>query len=368
MSRKLTEKQKELLSLTTRVDADLTQQQRILLGYIVEMHRERSNFVEENGYVHASVRTLKKECGLGQDTIKSSITKLENEGLITCEDGKAGVQNTRFRLTEKAKKYIYVPESKKSVPESVPEDKKAHDDQTKRIESLELRINKLTETIENLTEEVQNLFRYIGIGVGINKLNNSTIPTCTGTNMDKKEQEEKSTGSEQVTGAKVDSSSLQIIEEESHPDTNASSNTEPDQADRLYISQLDDRNTTPNPLEKSKEYQKVLSHIRQSLDSAVDELLDAEADNLIRSFKREIDFDLAGEIHRLVCGKASEIIEPYRDYHDSYNSVKGFVPMSTLINEAKAKMSRSLIEMEKNPRPQMYPELTNDPICVREAV
>lgn len=172
-----TEKQNGLLSLTARVDVNLAQEERLLLGYIIKEYSTRSNFLKENGYVHASVRTIKKECGLGQDTIEQARIKLENEGLITCEVGKAGVQNTRFSLTEKTKKYIYVPESvpidEKSVPESVPEEKKVHDEQNNRIESLELRISELTNAVEKLTEEVQNMKKYIGIGL-VNPLFNSS--------------------------------------------------------------------------------------------------------------------------------------------------------------------------------------------------
>lgn len=176
--KKLTEKQEELLSLTTRVDVDLTQNQRILLGYIIQMYRERSNSVEENGYVHASVSTLKKECGMGQDSIKSAITKLENEGLITCEVGRVKLQNTRFSLTEKTKKYIYIPMDGKMRTYSVPMAEKVYIDQSEKIEALELKISELSKTVENLTEEVQKLNRYIGIGVERSKYN--TINYHTG--------------------------------------------------------------------------------------------------------------------------------------------------------------------------------------------
>lgn len=178
--KKLTEKQEELLSLTTRVDVDLTQNQRIVLGCIIQMYRERSNSVEENGYVHASVSTLKKECGMGQDSIKSAITKLVNEGLITCEVGRVKLQNTRFSLTEKTKKYIYIPMDDKMRTYSVPMDEKVYIDQSEKIEALELKISELSKTVENLTEEVQKLNRYIGIGIGVERSKYNTINYHTG--------------------------------------------------------------------------------------------------------------------------------------------------------------------------------------------
>ena len=293
-----TEKQNGLLSLTTRVDANLTKEERLLLGYIIKEHSTRSNFLKENGYVHASVRTIKQECGMGQDSIEQARIKLENEGLITCEIGRAKVHNTRYRLTEKTKKYIYVPESvpidEKSVPISVPEEKKVHDEQNKRIESLELRISELTNAVGKLTEEVQNMKKYIGIGLvnplfnssSINKVNlknssssnQNTIATGTGgllsdDELFQDEPEEKGTDDEyiqqpakpyvfnpeyfgkhreQATEATVVSSSLQFIEEENHPDTNDIStlpNADLVQTDRFNISQSITK-TQPQPLDK----------------------------------------------------------------------------------------------------------------------
>lgn len=419
----LSENQEGLLALfkALNVNANISLYAQLVCGYIVKL--DGRDISKEDGYVHVSNDEMRKGCEIGSDTRANAVVELVNAGLITVERGKKrskgekGVEN-RYFLSDEIKQKIH-PETNSSVYSTETdktnssvystEKNQQMEEVLKRIEALELRINELTEEKRVLSEKVETIAEKrkssmdMEVDMEINSCNiscnhlsninnsssNNTIPerSCTG-DVD----EEKCTGSkyhqpepkpyvfnpkyfdttpEPVKRKKStckDSSSLQIIEEENHPDTNASSNTEPDQADRLDISQLDDRNTTPNPLEKSKAYQNVLSYIRQSLDSAVDELLDAEADNLFRKLKREINPDIAGEIHRLVCGKASEIIEPYRDYHDSYNSVKGFVPMSTLINDAKAKMSRRLIEMEKNPRPQMYPKLTNDPICVREAV
>lgn len=436
--KKLTEKQKELLSLTTRVDAELTPQQRILLGCIVEMCRERSNFVEENGYVHASVSTLKKECGLGQDTIKSSITKLVNEGLITCEVGKVGVQNTRFSLTEKTKKYIYT----YSVPMNVPIGEKVYYDQTKKIESLELRINELVEDKKKLTEEVEKLKKYIGIGVGIEQscnsscnhlsnINNSsqnTIPerSCTG-DVDEKvfqiENEEKGTGSEYHQPEKkpynfnpkyfdstpepvkrkkstgVVSSSLQIIEEENHPDTRTdadgvtipsnesiSNRTEqPDEAekssskkgqsetDRFTSSQLLDCafstcSAAPRTLEE--QYEDVLSDISRWVDLTVEEQISKEDENkkLLNEASRRRGFDIVAEVHELMRPKAIELGELYTDYYDTYKNLNGFVSLGKFIKDAERRVLLHLRELHgQKAHVKRYPELKNGSIILREA-
>lgn len=436
--KKFTEKQNELLSLTTRVDAELTPQQRILLGCIIEMCRERSNFVEENGYVHASVSTLKKECGLGQDTIKSSITKLVNEGLITCEVGKVGVQNTRFSLTEKAKKYIYT----YSVPMNVPIGEKVHDDQTKRIESLELRINELVEDKKRLTEEVEKLKKYIGIGVGIEQscnsscnhlsnINNSsqnTIPerSCTG-DVDEEvfqiENEEKGTGSEYHQPEKkpynfnpkyfdstpepvkrkkstgVVSSSLQIIEEENHPDTRTdadgvtiasnesiSNRTEqPDEAekfsskkgqsetDRFTLSQSGNAENPPQvaPHPPLKQYEDVLSDISRWVDLTVEEQISKEDENkkLLNEASRRRGFDIAAEVHELMRPKAIELGELYPDYYDTYKNLNGFVSLGKFIKDAERRVLLHLRELHgQKAHVKRYPDFENDSIILREAV
>lgn len=391
----LTEKQEGFLSLTTRVEADLTQNERILLGYIIQSYREKSNRVEENGYVHASISTLKKECGLGQDAIKQAITKLVNEGLITCEVGRVKVHNTRLSLTEKAKKYIY-------VPIDVPIAEKVHDDTSNENEVLRLKINELTKDVENLTEEVKFLKKYIGIGLGLiplfnsscihlSNLNNSTQNTIPDKSCSMSD-EEKNTGSEYTQPDPVPyvfderyfdstpepvkrkkksstvSSSLQIIEEENHPDTgdNDSSNDERTTADRLSSSQLDSK-TQPQPLEKGKEYREVLSAVRQKLDSAVDELMEEESEKLFAKLSTKKSDEIPDDVKRLVYEKVSAIAEEHPDYYDTYKSVRGFKSWGELIKETVDEMCRRLVEKDPKSHVTAYSDFENNPIIVREA-
>ena len=307
---------------------------------------------------------------------------------------------------------------------------------------MELRINELVEDKKRLTEEVEKLKKYIGIGVGIEQscnsscnhlsnINNSsqnTIPerSCTG-DVDEIvfqiENEEKGTGSEYHQPEKkpynfnpkyfdstpepvkrkkstgVVSSSLQIIEEENHPDTRTdadgvtiasnesiSNRTEqPDEAekssskkgqsetDRFTSSQLLDCafstcSAAPRTLEE--QYEDVLSDISRWVDLTVEEQISKEDENkkLLNEASRRRGFDIVAEVHELMRPKAIELGELYPDYYDTYKNLNGFVSLGKFIKDAERRVLLHLRELHgQKAHVKRYPELKNGSIILREA-
>lgn len=447
MPRKLSEKQKELLSLTTRVDAELTQQQRILLGYIIYKYNDKSDSVKENGYTHDSRDTIKKECGIGSDTLKTAIVKLENEGLITCERGIAHKQNTRFALTQKTLDAIASHEASYIASYTENSGSSLLEELLNEMKTMRLAINELIEDKKKLIEEVEKLNekvnRTLEIEVGIEQscnsscnqlsnINNSsqnTIPerSCTG-DVDEEvfqiENEEKGTGSEYHQPEKkpynfnpkyfdstpepvkrkkstgVVSSSLQIIEEENHPDTRTdadgvtipsneyiSNRTEqPDEAekssskkgqsetDRFTSSQSSDcafSTCSAAPRTLKEQYEEVLSDISRWVDLTVEEQISKEDENrkLLNEASRRRGFDIVAEVHELMRPKAIELGELYPDYYDTYKNLNGFVSLGKFIKDAERRVLLHLRELHgQKAHVKRYPDFKNGSIILREAV
>ena len=310
----LSENQEGLFALANalKVDADVTIYAKLVLGYIIKLSGR--DISKEDGYAHVSNAEMRKGCEIGSDTMTNAVVELVNAGLITVERGKKrskgekGVEN-RYFLPDEIKEKIHFKTNSIDIStekENISTKKiQQIDELLKRIEALELRINELTEENRILSEKVETIAEKrksaMDMEMEMDISNNySTGTSCTGTNMNKKEsiltdtKEKpevtcgKGTGDdyiqppakpyffdpryfgkrmEQATDATVVSSSLQFIEEESHPDTNTSSNDGLKQADRLNISQSITK-TQPQPLDKGNAAE-WLKNIRSELKHEV---------------------------------------------------------------------------------------------------
>lgn len=99
MPRKLTEKQKELLSLVPKVDEELSTNAKLVFGNIIKWYG--TDFSKENGYMYRSQSEMMEDCGIGsKTTITNAVRELELKGMIEVKRGKFGVRgvSTEYRI------------------------------------------------------------------------------------------------------------------------------------------------------------------------------------------------------------------------------------------------------------------------------
>ena len=439
------QEQKELIALLPNGLPKMTDGAKLVLSNIIYLYG--TDFAKENGYVFRSTDDMLKDTGISsKTTLSRAIRQLTLLGLMTVKSGSYESRTANeYRLSDEMLEKIGFNQSvlmgthmgthnQNEVIRQLIEENK----------SFRLSINELTEQIKVLTETVKTLEKNFMCTTEteteqscnsscnhISNLNNSssnTIPerSCTG-DVDEEvfqiENEEKGTGSEYHQPEKkpynfnpkyfdstqepvkrkkstgVVSSSLQIIEEENHPDTRTdadvvtipsnesiSNRTEqPDEAekssskkgqsetDRFTLSQSSDcafSTCSAAPRTLKEQYEEVLSDISRWVDLTVEEQISKEDENrkLLNEAYRRRGFEIAAEVHELMRPKAIELGELYPDYYDTYKNLNGFVSLGKFIKDTERRVLLHLRELHgQKAHANRYPDFENGSIILREA-
>ena len=307
--KKFSDEQQELVALLPDGLPKMTESAKLVLANIILLYGR--DFAKENGYTFRSYEDMMKDTGIkSRTTIRNAYRKIESLGLMDVKSGnfENEVSNEFYLSDEMKQKIHFKPKCTEGTLSGTLSGTLCQNDVIRQLidenKSFRLSINELTEQIKSLTETVKTLEKNSKCTTDTESLSNNytTGTSCTGTCCkgnkkesiltDTKEKPEETCGkctsdeyiqpparpyffdpryfgkpAEKRTEAKSVSSSLQLIEEENHPDTNNPSDDYLIQADRLNLSQSFSK-TQPQPLDKGNASE-WLKNIRSELKHEV---------------------------------------------------------------------------------------------------
>lgn len=300
--KKFSDEQQELVALLPDGLPKMTESAKLVLANIILLYGR--DFAKENGYAFRSYEDMMKDTGIkSRTTIRNAYRKIESLGLMDVKSGnfENEVSNEFYLSDEMKQKIHFKPKCTEGTLSGTLSGTLCQNEVIRQLidenKSFRLSINELTEQIKSLTETVKTLEKNSKCTTDTESLNNNyttgtsyTGTCCKGNKKesiltDTKEKPEETCGkgtcdeyiqpparpyffdpkyfgkpAEKRTEAKSVSSSLQLIEEENHPDTNNPSDDDLIQADRLNLSQSFSK-TQPQPLDKGKCIEETLGGI-----------------------------------------------------------------------------------------------------------